>query len=114
MSEQNLKPLYSLTVGEYIELNKKVFSEEAERLLQEKPKVVSDETPDDIIFMDDVVKLTGYKKATLYSKVCRFEIPVLSRRKPLTFSREDIIRWIHDGKPNVIDQETDNYFNSKS
>lgn len=30
------KPLYSLTVGEYIELNKKVFAEEAEKILHLK------------------------------------------------------------------------------
>ena len=109
------KPLYSLTVGEYIELNKKAFSEEAEKIIHSKQNEAAPQKAEsDIIFMDDVTKLTGYKKATLYSKVCRFEIPVLSRRKPLTFSRQAIIDWINDGKPSLIDQETDNYFNSKS
>ena len=105
------KPLYTLTVGEYIELNKKVFTEEVEKILhlnkQTEEPVKYDQ---DIIFMDDVLALTGYRKATLYSKVCRYEIPVISRRKPLTFSRKAIIQWLNDGKPNTIDQEVDNYF----
>lgn len=105
------KPLYTLTVGEFIELNKKVFTEEVERILhlnkQPEEPVKHDQ---DIIFMDEVLALTGYRKATLYSKVCRYEIPVISRRKPLTFSRKAIIQWLNDGKPNTIDQEADNYF----
>lgn len=108
------KPLYSLTISEYVELSKKVFSESAEKLLNFN---IKDDEPvkqkQDIIFMDEVLSLTGYKKATLYSKVCRYEIPVLSRRKPLTFSREAILQWLKDGKPNTIDQETNNYLNRK-
>ncbi len=113
MSEQESKPLYSLTVGEYIELNKKVFSEEAKKLLQERPEENSKEPQSDIIFIDDVILLTGYRKATLYSKVSRYEIPVLSRRKPLTFSRKGILQWLEQGKPNVLDQEADNYLKQK-
>ena len=104
------KPLYTLTVGEYIELNKKVFAEEAEKLFQIKAR--SQESPQqeqDIIFVEQVLALTGYQKSTLYSKVSRYEIPVISRRKPLTFSRKAILQWLKDGKPNVIDQEANDY-----
>ena len=111
MSEHDSKPLYSLTVGEYIELNKKVFSEAAAKLLQGKPGKSTEEVPGDIIFMDDVIQLTGYKKATVYSKVSRYEIPVLSRRKPLTFSRAAILQWLQDGKPGILDQEANTYLN---
>lgn len=108
------KPLYSLTIGEFIELNKEVLSKETEKIIQNKEQeTIPTQEKSDIIFIDEVTKLTGYKKATLYSKVCRYEIPVLSRRKPLTFSRQAIIDWINDGKPNLIDQEATNYFNSK-
>ena len=79
MSEQNLKPLFSLTVGEYIELNKKVFAEAAKRILLEQKTETKEKEPTDIIFIDDVLELTGYRKSTLYSKVSSYEIPVLSR-----------------------------------
>lgn len=106
------KPLYTLTVGEYIELNKKIFTEETERLLRlntQKDKNVKEDQ--DIIFVDEVLSLTGYQRSTLYSKICRFEIPVVSRRKPLTFSRKEIIKWLHDDKPSVIDKEMEKYLN---
>ena len=108
------KPLYSLTVGEYTELHKKVFSEEAEKIIQNTEQHhLSQKENSDVIFMDEVMQLTGYKKATLYSKVCRYEIPVLSRRKPLTFSKQAILDWLNDGKPSLIDQEANNYLHQK-
>lgn len=111
MSEHDSKPLYSLTIGEYIELNKKAFSEAVAKLLQEKSEKSAKEVPVDIIFVDEVMQLTGYKKATLYSKVSRYEIPVLSRGKPLTFSRKAILQWLQDGKPDILDQEANDYLN---
>ncbi|AUP81220.1 MerR family transcriptional regulator [Flavivirga eckloniae] len=110
---KSLKPLYSLTIGEYIELNKRTFAEEVGKLLNNQQTNSKEENKSDIIFIDEAADLTGYKKATLYSKVCRFEIPVLSRRKPLTFSRQAIIDWISNGKPSLIDEETDKYLKSK-
>ena len=104
------KPIYSLTVGEYIELNKKAFASEAEKIINSYHKnSSSNSSSSDIIFIDEVKGLTGYKKSTIYSKVCRFEIPVISKRRPLTFSRKDIINWLKEGKPSVIDQEANDY-----
>jgi hypothetical protein len=105
MSDHNNKPLYSLTVAEYIELSKRVFSEEVSRLLKNQIEPPKPREESDIIFVDDVLTITGYQKATLYSKVCRFEIPVLSRRKPLTFSKAAILSWLKAGKPSVIEME---------
>jgi len=109
MYERDSEPLYSLTIGEYIELNQKIFSDEAAKLLKiqanEKPK---EEAPD-IIFINEVMKLTGYRKTTIYSKISRSEFPVLSRGKPLTFSRQAILEWMRDGKPNLIDQKAEKY-----
>lgn len=113
MSEQNSKPLYTLTIGEYIELNKKVFAEEAKKLLQEQNPISNQKIPNDIIFLDDVAELTGYKKPTIYSKISRYEIPVLSRRKPLTFSRKALIEWIEEGKPTVFEKEAEAYMNNQ-
>ena len=104
------KPIYSLTVGEYLELNKKIFANEADRIINNyQNKQGGHNSTKDIIFIDEVKKLTSYKKSTIYSKVCRFEMPVISKRRPLTFSRKDIIDWLKEGKPNVIDQEAKDY-----
>lgn len=109
------KPLYSLTVGEYIELNKKILKEEAQKYF---PKRECSDAPvtesQDIIFLDELSALTGYRTTTLYSKVCKCEIPVLSRRRPLTFSRSEILEWLKNGKPTVIEMETRAYMDSNS
>jgi hypothetical protein len=36
-------------------------------------------------------------------------MPVISKRRPLTFSRTDILNWFKNGKPSVIDQEANDY-----
>ena len=105
-----LKPLYSLTIGEYIELNKKVFEKVAEKIIDSYHENSNkNKYNSDIIFIDEVMELTNYKDSTIYSKVCRFEMPIISRRRPLTFSRKEIINWLKDGKPSVIDQEANDY-----
>jgi predicted DNA-binding transcriptional regulator AlpA len=104
------KPLYSLTVGEYIDLSKEAFAQEAKKLLANNDGISGKlNSNSDIIFVDGVQQLTGYKKSTIYSKVCRFEMPVISKRRPLTFSRTDILNWFKNGKPSVIDQEANDY-----
>lgn len=104
------KPLYSLTVGEYIDLSKEAFAQEAKKLLTNTDSISGrSKSNNDIIFVEEVQQLTGYKKSTIYSKVCRFEMPVISKRRPLTFSRKDIMNWLKDGKPSVIDQEANGY-----
>ncbi len=104
------KPLYSLTVGEYIDLSKQAYSEEAKKIIENCQKNLGNcSSNNDSIFIDEVEALTGYKKSTIYSKVCRFEMPVISKRRPLTFSRKDIMNWLKGGKPSVIDQEANDY-----
>lgn len=109
----NEKPLFTLTVEEYKELNKRMFQEFELEILNKVGAVnTAPKNQKDIIFLDEVLEITGYKPATVYSKVCRFEMPALSRRKPLTFSRKAIVKWIEDGKPSLIDMESDNYLNA--
>lgn len=109
----NEKPLFTLTVEEYQDLSRKMFQEFELEILS---KVNSSSEPkkkeNDVIFLEELMELTGYKASTVYSKVCRFEIPVLSRRKPLTFSKKGIMEWMESGKPSLIDTGSDNYLNS--
>lgn len=107
------KPLYTLTVEEYKELQKEIFKEQANELLNNNIESTSKKESKDIIFLEEVCELTGYTKATLYSKISRYEIPVLSRGKPLTFSKSQIIEWIHQGKPNILIKEAEAYVNQK-
>jgi predicted DNA-binding transcriptional regulator AlpA len=97
------KPLYTLTIAEFLELTRKTVTEQAEKLLvgYKRQSAPGEAEKPDIIFIDEVRALTGLKRSTIYSKVSRYEIPVVSRRKPLTFSRMEILQWIKNGKPTV-------------
>lgn len=98
-----LKPLYTLTIEEYTELNRRIIRQQLQELLTNQEQLVVQRSNRDIIFIDEACQLTGYSKPTMYSKISKYEIPVLSRGKPLTFSKKVLIDWIHNGKPNVIE-----------
>jgi predicted DNA-binding transcriptional regulator AlpA len=104
------RPLYALTVEEYREMNKELISEILAEMTSNRESIITNaESHEDIIFIDEAVILTGYKKSTIYTKVCRYEMPVVSRRRPLTFSRSEILKWMEDGKPSLIDNESAEY-----
>ena len=69
------------------------------------------EPPLDLISLDEAIKIVGYTKKTVYSKVCRHEIPVVHKGRPLTFSRKELNHWIEAGRPNWADQQAQKYFN---
>lgn len=107
------KPLYSLTVAEYIEVNQKIVKQQLLELLSNNSESLQPKSDQDIIFIDEACELTGYSKPTLYSKISKYEIPVLSRGKPLTFSKKELIQWIHEGKPKTVDVEVSEYLSKK-
>jgi predicted DNA-binding transcriptional regulator AlpA len=64
--------------------------------------------------LDEIMGLTGYKESTVYSKVCRKEMPVISTGRPLAFSREEILQWIKDGRPTVAEMIANEFTNRKN
>jgi len=101
--------LFTLTISEYTELNKGIIREQFKELFINQEYIASQKLDRDIIFIDEACKLTGYSKPTMYSKISRYEIPVLSRGKPLTFSKKEIIDWIYQGKPIKQEKKTNTY-----
>jgi hypothetical protein len=59
---------------------------------------------------DFIVKFVYKYSLVIYSKISRYEIPVLSRTRPLTFSRKAILQWMKDGKTSMMDQEAEGGF----
>lgn len=108
---EDQRPLYTLTVEEFKELSKTIaldnsyLQKPAETILQPKT---------DIIYLDEVIQLTGYKESTVYSKVCRKEMPVISSGRPLAFSREEILQWMKDGRPTVAEMIANEFTNRKN
>jgi predicted DNA-binding transcriptional regulator AlpA len=109
--QRDQRPLYTLTVEEFKELSKTIaldnsyLQKPAESILQPKS---------DIIYLDEIMELTGYKESTVYSKVCRKEIPVISTGRPLAFSREEILQWMKDGRPTVAEMIATEFTNRKN
>jgi len=96
------RPLCTLSVEEFIELSRMIAMDNSFLLT---PSDSKEKMQIDIIYLEDVMELTSYKDSTVYSKVSRKEIPVISGGRPLTFSREEIIQWIKDGRPTIAKME---------
>ena len=96
------RPLCTFSVEEFIELSRMIAVDNSFLLTHSDSE---DKMQNDIIYLEDVMELTGYKDSTVYSKVCRKEIPVTSGGRPLTFSRVEIIQWIKDGRPSIAEME---------
>lgn len=67
---------------------------------------------DDPINIEDVVKLTGFKKPTIYSYVRNNEIPYSKKGSRLFFFKPEIIEWIKEGKQKTtkeIKGDVDNF-----
>jgi predicted DNA-binding transcriptional regulator AlpA len=57
-----------------------------------------DKESNHVMSIDDVSKITGYKLSTIYSKISRKEMPALSNKRPLLFSKNAILKWINSGR----------------
>lgn len=72
---------------------------------------------DNPIFIDEVVKLTGYTKPTIYGYCQKNEIPYHKKNGRLFFFATEIIEWIKLGKQKTIKEieaDTDAYLSNKS
>ena len=108
---ENQRPLYTLTVEEFKELSKTIALDNSYLI---KPTKISEDPKSDIIYLDEIMELTGYKESTVYSKVCRKEMPVISTGRPLAFSREEILQWMKDGRPTVAEMIANEFTNRKN
>ena len=100
------KYLMHLTVDEFKALCKGVFEETITQVLKEieDDKIVPyEKKKTDTINVHEAAELTGFKVASIYSKVSRNEIPTIGRGRPLVFSRKGLEKWLKEGKPTVID-----------
>lgn len=110
MEQKDNRPLFTLTVQEYIELRKSLDNKN-----QEKSILVREvKEEQDIIYLEEAKALTGYTDNTVYTKVSRREMPVVSSGRPLTFSRTQLKEWIAKGRPSVAEMIAEDYMNHKN
>ncbi len=65
----------------------------------------------DLIYLKETVTLTGCTRKTIYEKVCRREMPVVSVVPRLKFSRKQLKDWIERGCPTVPEMIAQDYLN---
>jgi len=56
------------------------------------------EEADQLLTIEDTAKLLNLSVPTIYSKVCRKEIPVNKQGKRLYFYKSELIAWIKSGR----------------
>lgn len=94
--------LIDLTVKDLKEVIKGIFEEHCSKIENDKSTKVNEP---DIIYIEEVCKLTNLKRGSIYNKVSRREIPTLSRRQPLSFSRKEIKGWMETGRPSYFQEK---------
>ena len=96
IEELKAKPLFSLTVEEFMEL------QESKSQGQPNPIPVSE-----IIGIEEAVLLTGYKKSTLYRKTSTKTIPFHKRDNKVVFLRTELENWMLENRQETIEEKSE-------
>ncbi|EJF99023.1 DNA binding domain-containing protein [Flavobacterium sp. F52] len=75
--------------------------ENIERILKNNAKE-DKEIDDNLLTIQDASKLLKLSVATIYSKVCRNELPVSKKGKRLYFQKTELLDWIKSGRIKTI------------
>ena len=92
MHLNNDKPLYSLTVGEFKELNRQIYAE-----MQSNQVQVNSNSQNEILTIDEASVVVNLAKPTIYSLTSKFKIPFFKKNKKLYFKRSQLLEWISEG-----------------
>lgn len=77
----------------------KVLAELITKNIKNELQPTSKATPEDAILnINELSKLIGLTKPTLYGHVHRKTIPFIKKGKMLRFSKNDILNWLQEGK----------------
>jgi len=104
------KPLFSLTVDEFISLQETI--EKESDTISKFPEIMS---------IDYAAKFTGYKKSTLYRKTCSNTIPFYRQGSRVLFKKVDLEQWLLSNKQETVkehierlESELNNRINKKN
>ena len=86
------KPLYALTVGEYIELHKS--------LLKDLHQSQANDNPDskELLTIDEAAEFLHMSVATLYTFNCRRRIPFIKASGKVFYRRSSLLDWLDSGE----------------
>lgn len=109
-------PLFTLTIGEYINLNKQLISQQGRSQNQIQPILSSPERND--ILIEEASQLTRLAVSTIRTKCHLNEIPYNKPKgtKFLRFKRNELLEWMASNKCKTASEEENdinNYLISK-
>ncbi|UUW08455.1 helix-turn-helix domain-containing protein [Flavobacterium plurextorum] len=78
--------------------------ENIEKLLQENILHSTTVVEDELLTVSEAAKLLKLSVATVYTKVCRNEIPANKQGKRLYFYRKELLEWIKSGRIRTISE----------
>jgi len=71
------------------------------------PGRVYDDPVNDIVTIDEAVKILNLAKPTIYALTSKNEIPFIKKHRKLYFSKNDLLTWLTQGKQKTIQEATD-------
>ena len=99
------KPIWTLTESEFLTLQNKAIQAALSEIISKELRLAKEDAlpKSNTMGVDETAGITRYSPKTLYSKVCRREIPRVSSGRPLIFSKKEIEQWMKLGKPTVAE-----------
>ncbi|PKP19450.1 MAG: hypothetical protein CVU05_11335 [Bacteroidetes bacterium HGW-Bacteroidetes-21] len=98
------RPVYSLSVEEFIELNQEILSG-ISRKDSEAPTRTGD-----IMNVDEAAAYLKMAKQTVYSMVSRRLLPYFKRGKRVFFRKEELLSWLEKGRKYTKEEiQSDNF-----
>jgi predicted DNA-binding transcriptional regulator AlpA len=88
--------------------------ESIEKILEER--ILEIDSREQLLNISDASKFLSLSIATIYTKVCRREIPASKQGKRLYFDKRELIQWIKSGKRKTnqeLEKRADDYINRK-
>lgn len=96
----------------------KVLAEQITENIRKEFKTSSspENSEDEFLSIDQLTKLIGLTKPTIYGHVHRKTIPFIKKGRMLRFSKHDILNWLQSGKNQSnkdLDAKVNNYLANK-
>ena len=86
------RPMYSLSVSEYVELNRELLSET--KITSSAP---TEEFPE-IMNIDQASAFLKIAKQSIYMMTSKRDIPFIKRGKRVVFRKTDLLNWLEGGR----------------
>jgi excisionase family DNA binding protein len=86
------RPMYSLSVEEYIQLNKEILSE------AKLPEEETVSNTSEIMNIEEAAVYLKMAKQTVYSMISRKLLPYFKRGKRVFFRKAELLTWLEKGR----------------